>query len=122
MTPWRARWGADNHPWRGQTQQEAATSGDLPLRRPGSALAAYQANAARHGIHSEAALRLTEALRDASPGFRPATQSQLQEELERQAAALQEDIRQLRELLAADRKHAIKDFWRRQAQDIAQRW
>ena len=86
------------------------------------ARAAYQAGAAWHGIWSEAALRLTEELRRASPGFRPATQGQLQEELERQAAALKKDIRQLRALLAADRKRAIKDFWRRQAQDIAQRW
>ena len=85
------------------------------------AWAAYQADAARHGIRSEAALRLTEQLRAASPGFHPATQDQLQEELERQAAALQEDIRQLHTLLAADRKQAIKDFWRRHAQDIAQR-
>ena len=57
-----------------------------------------------------------------SPGFRQTTQGQLQEELDRQAAALEEDIRQLRALLAADRKSAIKDFWRRQAPDIAQRW
>ena len=84
--------------------------------------AAYQANAARHGIQLEAALRLTEELRGASPGFRPATQGQLQEELERQAAALEEDIHHLRALLAADHKRAIKDFWRRHAQDIAQRW
>ena len=84
--------------------------------------AAYQANAARHGIHFEAALRLTQELRGASPGFRPATQGQLQEELERQAATLEEAIRHLRSLLAADRKRAIKDFWRRHAQDIAQRW
>ena len=84
--------------------------------------AAYQADAARHGIRSEAALRLAEELWGASPGFRLATQGQLQEELERQAAALEEDIRQLRALLAADRKHAIKDFWRRHAPDIAQRW
>ena len=84
--------------------------------------AAYQADAARHGIRSEAALRLAEDLRGASPGFRPTTQGQLQEELERQAAALEEDIRQLRALLAADRKRAIKDFWRRHAPDIAQRW
>ena len=84
--------------------------------------AAYQADAARHGIRSEAALRLTEELRGASPGFRPATQGQLQEELERQAAAVEEDIRHLRALLAADRKRAVKDFWRRHAQDIAQRW
>ena len=61
------------------------------------------------------ALRLTEELRGASPGFRPATQGQLQEELERQAAALEEDIRHLRALLAADCKRAIKDFWRRHA-------
>ena len=86
------------------------------------ALVAYQANAPRHGIHSEAALRLTEELRGASLGFRPATQSQLQDELERQAAALEEDICQWSALLAADRKRAIKDFWRRHAQDIAQRW
>ena len=46
--------------------------------------AAYEANAAQHGILSEAALRLTEELRGASPGFCPATQSQLQDELERQ--------------------------------------
>ena len=72
--------------------------------------AAYQANVVRHGIHSEAALRLTEELRSASAGFRPATQSQLQEELERQAATLKEDICILRALLAADRKRAIKDF------------
>ena len=56
-----------------------------------------------------------------SPGFRPTTQGQLQEELERQAAALEEDICQLRAVLAADRKRAIKDFWRRHAPDIAQR-
>ena len=84
--------------------------------------AAYQAYAARHNIRSEAALRLTEELRGVSPGFRPATQGQLQEELERQAAAVGEDIRQLRALLVADRKRAIKDFWRRHAPDIAQRW
>ena len=80
--------------------------------------AAYQADAARHGIVSGAALRLAEELRGASPGFRPTAQGQLQEELERQAAALEEDIRQLRALLAADRKRAIKDFWRRHAPDI----
>ena len=84
--------------------------------------AAYQADVARHGIRSEAALQLAEELLGASPGFRPTTQGQLQEELERQAAALEEDIRQLRALLAADRKRAIKDFWRRHAPDIAQRW
>ena len=83
--------------------------------------AAYQADAAWHGIQCEAALRLTEELGGASPGFRPATQGQLQEELERQAAALEEDIRHLRALLRADRKRATKDFWRRHAQDIAQR-
>ena len=86
------------------------------------ALEAYQADAGRHGIRSEAALRLAEELRGASPGFRPATQGQLQEELERQAAALEEDIRHLRALLTADRKRAIKDFWRRHAHHIAQRW
>ena len=72
--------------------------------------AAYQADVARHGIRSEAALQLTEELQGVSPGFRPTTQGQLQEELERQAAALEEDICQLRALLAADRKRAIKDF------------
>ena len=72
---------------------------------------AYQADAARHGIRFEAALWLAEELRGVSPEFRPTTQGQLQEELERQAAALGEDIRQLRALLAADRKRAIKDFW-----------
>ena len=84
--------------------------------------AAYQADAAWHGIQSEAALPLTEELRGASPGFRPATQGQLQEELERQPATLEEDIRHLRALLAADRKRAIEDFWRRHSQHIAQRW
>ena len=43
--------------------------------------AAYLANAARHGVHSEATLRLTEALRGVLLGFRPATQGQLQEKL-----------------------------------------
>ena len=81
---------------------------------------AYQANAARHGIQSEAALRLTEELRGASLGFRPATQGQLQEKLGRQAAALVVDIRHLRALLEGHRKRAIRDFWRRQAQDIAE--
>ena len=81
--------------------------------------AAYQADAAPHGIRSKAALRLAEELRGASPGFRPTTQGQLKEELERQAAALEEDIRQLRALLAADHKRAIKYF---HARDIAQRW
>ena len=83
--------------------------------------AAYQADAARHCVWSEAALRLTEELRGATPGFRLATQGQLQEELERQAPAIKEDIRQLRALLAADRKRAIKDFRRRHAPNIAQR-
>ena len=84
--------------------------------------AAYQADAARHGIHSEAAFRLTEALRGASPGSCRAMHSQLQKELERQAAALEEGIRELRALLAADRKRAIKDFWRCHAPDIVERW
>ena len=84
--------------------------------------AAYQGEAARDGIHSEAALRLTEALRIALPGFRPATQRQLQEELDRQAAALEEDICQLSALLAAELKRAIKDIWCCHAQDIVQRW
>ena len=66
--------------------------------------AAYQADPGRHGIRSEAALRVAEELRGASPRFCPTTQGQLQEELERQAAALEEDSRQLRALLAADRK------------------
>ena len=83
--------------------------------------AAYQANTDRHGMHSEAALRLTEELR-AATGFRPATQSHLQGELERQAATLKEDIRHLCAHLAADRRRAIKDLCRRHAQDIAQRW
>ena len=72
--------------------------------------APYQADAARHGIRSEAALWFMEELQGASPGFHPATQNQLQEDLERQAAALEEDIRHLRALLVADRKRAIKDF------------
>ena len=76
---------------------------------------AYQANHAWPGVHSE------EALRGASPGLGPATQGQLQEELERQAAALEEDIRHLLALLTADRKGAIKDFWRRHAPDIVER-
>ena len=84
--------------------------------------AAYQADAARHGIRFEAALWLTEELQGVSPGFRPTTQGQLKEKLERQAAALEEDIRQLRALLAADCNRAIKDFWRRHAPDIAKRW
>ena len=84
--------------------------------------AAYQADAAGHGIRSEVALRLAEELRGASPGFHPTTQGQLQEELERQAAALGENIRQLRTLLATHLKRAIKDFWRCHAPDIAQRW
>ena len=54
--------------------------------------------------------------------FRPATQGQLQEELNRQADAPEEDIRHLRALLAADGKRAIKDFWHRHTQDIVQLW
>ena len=74
------------------------------------------------GIRSESPLWLTEELRSASPGVCPATPGQLQEELDRQAAAVEEDVRQLRVLLAADRKRAIIDLWRRHAADIAQRW
>ena len=77
------------------------------------AAVAYQANAAWHGVHSEAALQLTETLRGASPAFRPDKQGQLQEELERQAAALEEDICQLRALLAAELKRTMNDFWYR---------
>ena len=42
--------------------------------------------------------------------------------LERQATALEEDIRELRTLLAAHRKRAINDFWCRNAGEIVQRW
>ena len=106
-------------PESGKRLQAAVLRYDTPAAR---APAAYQADAARHGIRSEAALRLTEELRGVSPGFRPTTQGQLQEELERQAAALEEDICQLPALLAAHRKRPINDFWRRHAPDIAQRW
>ena len=129
MTPWRTCWDTGSRPRRNQTRQ----GGDPPesgkrlqaaiLRYDNPAACApvaYQADAARHGIQCEPGLWLREELRGASPGFRPATQGQLQEELERQTAALEEDIRQLRALLAADRRRAIKDFWCRHAQDIAQ--
>ena len=108
-----------DHPESGKRLQAAILRYDTLVA---CAPAAYQADAARHGIRSEAALAITEEVRDASPGFRPATQGHLQEGLKRQAAALEEDIRQLRALLAADRKHTIKDFWRCHAADIAQRW
>ena len=111
--------GGGDPPESGTRLQAAVLCYDNPAA---CAPAAYQADAARHGIRSEAALRLAEELRGASPGFRPARQGQLQEELERQAAALEEDIRQLRALLAADRKRAIKDVCRGHAPDIAQRW
>ena len=112
-------WDAGSRPQRGRTRRGggAPESGKrlqaAVLRYDtlaACAPAAYQADAAQHGIRSEAALRLAGELRGALPGFRPATQGQPQEELERQAAALEEDIRQLRALLAADRKRAIKDF------------
>ena len=83
--------------------------------------AAYHANADRHGVYSEAALGLTE-LKRLSPGFSPATQGQLQEEPERQATALEEDIRHLHMLLADGCKRAIEDFWRPDAQAIVQYW
>ena len=131
MTPWHVWWDASSRPRQARTRQ----GGDPPesgKRLQAAVLcydtlaacapAAYQADAARHGIRSEEALRLAEELRGASPGFRPATQGQLQEELERKAAALEEDIRQLPKLLATDRKRTIKEFWRRHAPDIAQRW
>ena len=129
-TPRRAPSGADGRPRRGSdpTGGEPPESGkrlQAAILRydafAASAPAAYQANAATHGIHCEALLRPTEALRGVLSGFRPATQGQLQEELERQAAALEEDMRQLRALLASDRKRAIKDFLGRHAQDIVQR-
>ena len=87
-----------------------------------SAPAAYQADAARHGIRSEAALRLTEELQSVSPGFRPTTQGQLQEELERQAAALEEDIRQLRALLGGRPQARHQGILAPPRPDIAQRW
>ena len=119
-TPWRVWWDAGSRPRRGRTRRRG-TSRRADDTLAACAPAAYQADAARHGIRSEAALRLTEEQRGVAPGFRPPTQGQLQKELERQAAGLEEDIRQLRALLAADRKRAIKDFWRRHAPDIAQR-
>ena len=41
--------------------------------------AAYQGKAGRHGVHSEVALRLKEALTGALPALRRATQGHLQE-------------------------------------------
>ena len=131
MTPWRVWWDAGSRPRQGRTRREGT-----PLRvgngweaailcydtLAASAPVAYQAAAARHGIQSEAALRLAEELRGASAGFRPATKGQLQEQLEKQAAALEKDIRHLRALPVVDCKRTIKDFWRRHAQEIAQRW
>ena len=104
-------------------EREAAAGGDPPLRHPGSMRAGGVPGKRGQTWHP---------LRGSAPthggaagciaGFRPATQGQLQEELERQTAALEEDVRQLPALLAADRKRAIKDFWRRHTQDIAHRW
>ena len=130
MMPWHAWWSADNRPrrgriWRGETPLECGKRLQAAILRYDAlvacAPAAYRANAARHGIHCEAALRLSEEFGGASPRFRPATQSQLQEELKRQAASPEEDVRHLRALLAANRKRTIKDFCRRHAEDIVQR-
>ena len=112
MTPWHTWWDTGSRPRRGRTWREGTPlRAGIGSRRRSSATTSWQR-----------ALRLTEVLRGASPMFRPATQGQLKEELARQAVALEEDIRHLRALLAADGKSAIKDFWRRHAQDIAQRW
>ena len=46
------------------------------------------------------------------PRFRPTTQGQLQEELERQAAALEEDVRQLRALLRVEEEQEVDDVRR----------
>ena len=82
------------------------------------ASAAYQTNAALEGIHSVAAVWLVEALRNAASGFHATEQGQLQGELELLATALEEDLR-LCALLTSHRKCAIRDFWRRNAQDIS---
>ena len=71
--------------------------------------AAYQTNITRHGIHevrrqNSTLPRRANYRRDWS-GRQPS-----------------ENIRHLRTLLAADRKRAIKDIWRGQAQDIVLRW
>ena len=87
--------------------------GDLPEseKQLQAAVLLYDTLAARAPAAYQA-LRLTEELQGVLPGFRPTTQGQLQEELERQAAALEEDIRPLRALPAADCRRAIKDFSR----------
>ena len=103
--------------------QETARGGDPPLQRPESVRASGvpgERGPARHPLRGSAPTH--GGAPGCIAGFRRATQSQVQEELERQAATLGEDIRHLRALLAADCKRAIKDFWRRHAQDIAQRW
>ena len=112
--------------WQPSPAGTDAAEGDPPEsgKRLQAAVLRYNtlAACAPAAYQADAALRLAEELWGAWPKFRPTTQGQLQEELERQAAALEEDIRQLRALLAADRKRAIKDFWRHHALDIAQRW
>ena len=59
--------------------------------RVACAPAVYQMKAALDGIHSEMELQLAEGLRGTLLGFRPDTQDQLQEEMEREAKTLEED-------------------------------
>ena len=131
ITPWRKWWDAGSRPRRGRTRREGT-----PLRagngssRRSSATTPWQRARQQH-------TRRTWHGMASNPRRRPGSQrscevrrtdsarprkGQLQEELERQAAAVEEDIRHLRALLAADRKRAIRNFWRHHSQDIAERW
>ena len=69
-----------------------------------------------NGIHSEAALQLTEALRVASPGF-----AQPRRAIYRRSCSGKRTSASCA-LLAADCKRAIKDFWRRHTEDIPDQW
>ena len=89
-------------------KREAAPGGDPPVRRPdGVCASSIPGKGGLECVHSYAALQLIEALRVASPKLRRTTLSQLKEELEKQAAALKDDISYLCTLLAADFKRAI---------------
>ena len=122
MTPWRAWWDAGSRLRRERTRRRGTSRrAESSSRQRSSAMTPWQ-RARRQRTRRKRPGMASGSRRRSGSRRSYRVQGQLQEELERQAAALEEDIRQLRALLAADRKRAIKDFWRRHAPDIAQRW
>ena len=79
-------------------------------------------DARRKGFASREITQAVEHLQTSNPQFNPSTVIDVEQESNRQVAALGDEVTKLRRSLTAKRRCSIKDFWQNRSAQVSMRW